>query len=131
MFDRDGQQRGREDVEMEPHVRWELQRGVDRRFQTGVVDERQHVALGAEPEEVVRHLDGRVGVARQELVADRAVVVETEDRHRLAIRQMDDDALAIMNNTPLLAPGEEGLKDTIVVEAIYRAAASGQKEKVG
>ncbi|MDQ5977155.1 MAG: hypothetical protein QG602_127, partial [Verrucomicrobiota bacterium] len=24
-------------------------------------------------------------------------------------------------------PGEEGLKDTIVVEAIYRAAASGRK----
>ena len=46
-------------------------------------------------------------------------------------RQMDDDALAIINGTPLLAPGEEGLKDTLVVEAIYRAAASGKKEKVG
>lgn len=46
-------------------------------------------------------------------------------------RQMDNDAAAIMNGTPLLAPGEEGLKDTIVVEAIYRAAASGRKEKVG
>lgn len=46
-------------------------------------------------------------------------------------RQMDDDALAIMHGTPLLCPGEEGLKDTIVVEAIYRAAASGRKEKVG
>lgn len=45
-------------------------------------------------------------------------------------RQMDDDALAIMNGTPLFCPGEEGLKDTIVVEAIYRAAASGKKEKV-
>jgi glucose-fructose oxidoreductase len=45
-------------------------------------------------------------------------------------RQMDDDALAIKHGTPLLAPGEEGLKDTIVVEAIYRAAASGKKEKV-
>jgi glucose-fructose oxidoreductase len=45
-------------------------------------------------------------------------------------RQMDDDALAIMNGTRLLAPGEEGLKDTRVVEAIYRAAASGRKEKV-
>lgn len=45
-------------------------------------------------------------------------------------RQMDDDAAAIKNGTPLLAPGEEGLKDTIVVEAIYRAAASGRKEKV-
>lgn len=46
-------------------------------------------------------------------------------------RQMDDDALAIINGTPLLAPGEEGLKDTRVVEAIYRAAASGQKVSVG
>jgi glucose-fructose oxidoreductase len=46
-------------------------------------------------------------------------------------RQMDDDAAAILNGTPLLAPGEEGLRDTIVVEAIYRAAASGKKESVG
>jgi len=46
-------------------------------------------------------------------------------------RQMDDDALAIINGTPLLAPGEEGLKDTRVVEAIYRSVASGKKEKVG
>ena len=46
-------------------------------------------------------------------------------------RQMDDDAAAIMEGTPLLAPGEEGLKDTIVVEAIYRSVAAGQKVKVG
>lgn len=46
-------------------------------------------------------------------------------------RQMDDDALAIMNDTPLLAPGEEGLKDTRVVEAIYRSVASGGKVNVG
>ncbi|MEO7598814.1 MAG: Gfo/Idh/MocA family oxidoreductase [Opitutus sp.] len=46
-------------------------------------------------------------------------------------KQMDDDASAIMNNTPLLAPGEEGLKDTLVVEAIYRSVAAGQKVKVG
>ena len=46
-------------------------------------------------------------------------------------RQMDDDAAAIMQGTPLLAPGEEGLKDTLVVEAIYRSAASGRKVGVG
>lgn len=46
-------------------------------------------------------------------------------------KQMDDDAAAIIDDTPLLAPGEEGLKDTIVVEAIYRSAAAGQKVKVG
>ena len=36
-----------------------------------------------------------------------------------------------LDGTPLLAPGEEGLKDTIVVEAIYRSVAAGQKVKVG
>jgi glucose-fructose oxidoreductase len=46
-------------------------------------------------------------------------------------KQMDDDALSIMSQTPLLVPGEEGLKDTIVVEAIYRSAASGNKESIG
>jgi glucose-fructose oxidoreductase len=35
--------------------------------------------------------------------------------------QMDDDALAIINNTLVIAPGEEGLKDIRVVEAIYRS----------
>lgn len=46
-------------------------------------------------------------------------------------KQMDDDSSAIMNNTPMLAPGEEGLKDTIVVEAIYRSVAAGEKVKIG
>ena len=35
--------------------------------------------------------------------------------------QMDDDALAIINNTQVIAPGEEGLNDIRVVEAIYRS----------
>ena len=46
-------------------------------------------------------------------------------------QQMDDDASAIMNKTPLLAPGEEGLKDTIVVEAIYRSVAAKTKVTIG
>ena len=46
-------------------------------------------------------------------------------------RQMDDDAAAILEGTPLLAPGEEGLKDTRVVEAIYRSVAAGTKVAVG
>lgn len=45
-------------------------------------------------------------------------------------KQMDDDALAIMNSTTLLAPGEEGLKDTIVVEAIYRSVAEKKKVQI-
>jgi glucose-fructose oxidoreductase len=44
-------------------------------------------------------------------------------------RQMDDDALAIKNNSKiLLAPGEEGLKDIQVVEAIYESVR--KKERV-
>jgi glucose-fructose oxidoreductase len=42
-------------------------------------------------------------------------------------RQMDDDALAIIHNTPVIVPGEEGLQDIRIVEAIYRAAATGQR----
>ena len=42
--------------------------------------------------------------------------------------QMDDDALAIINNEPMIAPGEEGLKDIKVLERIYESAArDGQR----
>jgi len=44
--------------------------------------------------------------------------------------QMDEDALAIKNNKAVSVPGEEGLKDTIVVEAIYKSAASKSKVKI-
>lgn len=40
--------------------------------------------------------------------------------------QMDDDALAIMQGKPMKVPGEEGLRDTRIVQAIYAAAASGK-----
>ncbi|MCK0145952.1 Gfo/Idh/MocA family oxidoreductase [Arenibacter sp. F26102] len=38
-------------------------------------------------------------------------------------KQMDEDAMAIINKTDLLVPGEEGLRDIRVVEAIYKSAA--------
>ena len=37
-------------------------------------------------------------------------------------KQMDDDALAILNNTNVLVPGEEGLRDIRVVNAIQKSA---------
>ncbi|WP_266366798.1 Gfo/Idh/MocA family protein [Tellurirhabdus rosea] len=40
--------------------------------------------------------------------------------------QMDDDAAAIMASKPMLVPGEEGLRDIRIVEAIYKAAQSGK-----
>ncbi len=46
--------------------------------------------------------------------------------------QMDDDALAIINNTPVMVPGEDGLNDIRIVEAALKsAAAGGKKIKLG
>lgn len=42
-------------------------------------------------------------------------------------KQMDDDAVAIMQGKPVLVPGEEGLRDIRIVEAIYKAAATKQR----
>ncbi len=42
-------------------------------------------------------------------------------------KQMDDDALSIMEGKPMLVPGEEGLRDIRIVEAIYKSAGSGQR----
>ena len=45
-------------------------------------------------------------------------------------KQMDDDAQAILGNKPMLVPGEEGLRDIRIVEAIYQSAASGKRVNV-
>src|SRR6187402_263556 len=37
-------------------------------------------------------------------------------------KQMDDDALSIMQKKPMLVPGQEGLRDIRIVEAIYKSA---------
>ena len=42
-------------------------------------------------------------------------------------RQMDDDALGILQGTPPMVPGEEGLRDIRVVEAIHRSATEGKR----
>lgn len=42
-------------------------------------------------------------------------------------KQMDDDALAIKQGSAVLVPGEEGLKDIRVVEAIYKSVAEKKK----
>lgn len=45
--------------------------------------------------------------------------------------QMDDFANCINTKKPTRVPGEEGLKDMLVVDAIYRSLASGKQEKIG
>lgn len=42
-------------------------------------------------------------------------------------KQMDDDALAILERQPLLVPGEEGLRDIRVVEAVFESAKTGRR----
>ncbi|SDL47546.1 glucose-fructose oxidoreductase [Catalinimonas alkaloidigena] len=44
--------------------------------------------------------------------------------------QMDQDALALMGNKPLRVPGEEGLRDLRVIEAILASASSGKRVTV-
>ncbi|GAC1597496.1 MAG: Gfo/Idh/MocA family oxidoreductase [Chitinophagaceae bacterium] len=45
-------------------------------------------------------------------------------------KQMDDDAQSIMQHTPMLVPGEEGLRDIRIVEAIYTSAATGKRVEI-
>ena len=42
-------------------------------------------------------------------------------------RQMDDFADCILNDKPTRVPGEMGLRDVQLLQAIYRAAETGQK----
>lgn len=42
-------------------------------------------------------------------------------------KQMDDDAMSIVQNKPVLVPGEEGLRDIRILEAIYKSAATAQR----
>lgn len=44
-------------------------------------------------------------------------------------RQMDDFASCVMNNKPTRVPGEMGLKDMKVIEAIYRSIRNGGKRE--
>lgn len=45
-------------------------------------------------------------------------------------KQMDDFAQCVLQNKPTRVPGEMGLKDMKVIDAIYRSLASGKKEKI-
>ncbi|MDT0686605.1 Gfo/Idh/MocA family protein [Autumnicola psychrophila] len=58
--------------------------------------------------------------------ASDGTVLEPFGKNQQAV-QMDDDALAIINNKPVMVPGEEGLKDIIIVEKIFESAANGGK----
>ena len=52
-------------------------------------------------------------------------IILSPDPQNQQARQMDDDALSILNGTPVMVPGEEGMRDIRIVEAIYKSAANG------
>ena len=54
------------------------------------------------------------------------LVIEDKAGNQIA-RQMDNDALAILNDTPVLVPGEEGLRDIAIIEAILLSARLAEK----
>jgi len=45
-------------------------------------------------------------------------------------KQMDEDAMAIIDGTDLIVPGEEGLRDIRVVEAIYKSSSKNRVIKL-
>ncbi|MCR6652979.1 MAG: Gfo/Idh/MocA family oxidoreductase [Cellvibrionaceae bacterium] len=45
-------------------------------------------------------------------------------------RQMDNDALAILNNSDVMVPGSEGLADIRVVEAALKSVATGKRVEI-
>ncbi len=44
--------------------------------------------------------------------------------------QMDNDALSILSNKPMMVPGQEGLRDIRIVEAIFESAENGSEKIV-
>lgn len=56
-------------------------------------------------------------------------IINFENKNQQA-KQMDEDAFAILNKKTLIVPGEEGLRDIRIVEAIYKAAKNGGSVKI-
>ena len=54
------------------------------------------------------------------------LVLDARVAHQQAL-QMDNDARSIIDGTPMRVPGEEGLRDMRVVDAIFRSVAEGRR----
>jgi glucose-fructose oxidoreductase len=93
--------------------------GMDMRHLLAVTCERGHYWL--EPFQDYSGIKGGTGDGK--VIAHHA---DVRLPHQQA-RQMDNDALAILQNQPVLVPGEEGLRDIVVLEAIYKSAKTGKR----
>jgi predicted dehydrogenase len=70
---------------------------------------------------------GGGGAAANETKNVTELVIPEQNQFAL---EMDHFAQSIFDNKPLRTPGEEGLKDMLLIEAIYQAAQSGQRMKL-
>jgi predicted dehydrogenase len=59
----------------------------------------------------------------------REVEYKIKEENQFA-REMDHFARCIFENRPMRAPGEEGLRDQLLMEAIYQSAISGQRLEI-
>ena len=77
-----------------------------------------------------------LGMTRDRIRADRLLVERGhfESRARaqgaIAAGLVRADGRVVARPSDLIAPGEEGLRDIRVVEAIYKSAASGKTVKI-
>ncbi|MEO6104774.1 MAG: Gfo/Idh/MocA family oxidoreductase, partial [Pseudoxanthomonas sp.] len=58
------------------------------------------------------------------------LLLDARVAHQQAL-QMDDDARSIIEGTPTLVPGEEGLRDLHVLDAIFRSVAEDRRVALG
>lgn len=58
--------------------------------------------------------------------ASDGTILEPFGKNQQAV-QMDDDALAIINDKPVLVPGREGMRDIVILEKIYESASKDGK----
>ena len=61
---------------------------------------------------------------------DGTVRRETHSNHETYARQLDAFALAVERGAPFPAPGEEGLRNQLVLDAAFRSAKTGKAEPV-
>ena len=103
----------------------EFPAGVMANIKTSYADNINHLDVNFEKGELhVAPYQGYAGV--------RAKTPQGEIYHDYQVpwqqaKQMDDDAQSILQGKPVLAPGEEGLRDIRILEAIYKSAATGQR----
>jgi predicted dehydrogenase len=78
---------------------------------------------------VERGPDGAAGGGGDRGGGRRETEYKLKEANQFAL-EMDHFAEAIFENAPLRTPGEEGLRDQLLMEAIYQSAQSGQRLEI-